>query len=212
MLSRPKRLAGAGLLRLNSAARRSAQPTLVAHNPFACPPTSKPPPLAAALPRRPIRPLELAAAGHVKPLHICKTFGWDEVHDAMRFMRDGKHFGKVVVSSSVGDRETLTVPVRPALRQLRLRSDVSYLIAGGLKGLCGSLAIYMARHGATNLVVMSRSGCSDDLSQAVLHHCAALGTHVDFIQGDVTNIDDVRRCFVSASKPIGGIIQGAMVD
>jgi len=77
--------------------------------------------------------------------------------------------------------------------------------------LCGSLAIYLARHGAKYMVILSRSGYDDALSQSVLVHLKAMGTHVDLIKGDVTNVADVRWAFSCATKPIGGIIQGAMI-
>lgn len=47
--------------------------------------------------------------GIIKPLPICKTFSSAEVTEAFRFMRDGKHIGKIVVSDS--SREAVKVPV-----------------------------------------------------------------------------------------------------
>lgn len=170
---------------------------------------------------------KLVAEGHIKPLYIGKTFGFENVVDAFRYMRDGKHMGKIVITDS--DRSMVNVPVsldllrtasdiadgelqiRPALPVMKLRSDVSYLIAGGFKGLCGSLAIYLARHGAKYMVALSRSNYDDEASKGVIYHLNAMGTHVDLVRGDITQADDVRRCFKSATKPIGGIIQGAMV-
>ena len=70
-------------------------------------------------------------------------------------MRSGRHCGKIVISGQ--KNANCYVPVRPAIRTLSLRGDVSYLIVGGLKGLCGSLAVHMAQHGAKHLIVMSRS-------------------------------------------------------
>jgi NAD(P)-dependent dehydrogenase (short-subunit alcohol dehydrogenase family) len=88
---------------------------------------------------------------------------------------------------------------------------VSYLIVGGLKGLCGSLAIYLAKHGAKHLVVISRSGHADEKSQGVLKNINALGCQVDLAKGDVSVLEDVQRAFKQSTVPIGGIIQGAMV-
>ena len=124
-------------------------------------------------------------------------------------MRSGRHIGKIVISS--GEKATVDLPVRPAGRKLSLRSDVSYLIVGGLKGLCGSLAIHMARHGARNLISLSRSGCTDERSQAIIMNCNALGCDVQEAQADVSNAEEVGRIFKSAKMPIRGIIQGAMV-
>ena len=82
---------------------------------------------------------------------------------------------------------------------------------GGLKGLCGSLAIYLARLGAKYLTVMSRSGCDDNKSQGILNNIYAEGCQVDDVRGDVSKVEDVRRAVKKSRKPIGGIIQGAMV-
>lgn len=85
------------------------------------------------------------------------------------------------------------------------------MIVGGLKGLCGSLAIYIAKHGAKNIVAMSRSGCSDERSQKVIMNCNALGCEVQEAAVDVTNFSEVKKAFQSAKYPVAGIIQGAMV-
>ena len=69
----------------------------------------------------------------------------------------------------------------------------------------------MARHGAKHLVAMSRSDFADKKSQQVLENIAALDSQIDLVQGDVSVIQDVQRAFKAATKPIGGIIQGAMV-
>ncbi|WYZ35337.1 hypothetical protein EsH8_I_001613 [Colletotrichum jinshuiense] len=84
-------------------------------------------------------------------------------------------------------------------------------IIGGLKGVCGSLAIHLARQGAKYLSIMSRSGYEDHMSQSVVRDLKGLGCSIDLLQGDVSLIDDVKRCFEKVSAPVGGIIQGAAV-
>jgi KR domain-containing protein len=171
--------------------------------------------------------MKLAGEGHITPIHIGKTFGFENIIEAFRYRRDGKGIGKIIITDT--DRDAVKVPVsgsqqapfidplsNPPQTKLhvppfQLKPNVSYLISGGLKGLCGSLAIYMARQGAKNIVALSRSGHGDKVSQSVVHQLAALGTTVDLIRGDVTNIDDVRRAFNEASMPIAGLIQGAMM-
>ncbi|KAK2010479.1 putative polyketide synthase [Colletotrichum eremochloae] len=147
--------------------------------------------------------------GSIRPIHICKTFAWENIVDALRYMRDGKHIGKIIISSP--GRSAVKVPVRPMATKTPLRPDVPYLIVGGFKGLCASLAIYMAREGARHLVVMARSGYTDQTSQATLMHLSALGCRVDLVQGDVTVMADVERAVTAAGKPLAGIIMGAMV-
>ncbi len=151
----------------------------------------------------------LIKGGHLKPITPIKTFPFTDIPAAFAYMRSGRHIGKIVITNR--ENATVKVPIRPASRKLSLRSDISYLVVGGLKGLCGSLAIYMAQHGAKNLISMSRSGCSDERSQGVVMNCEALGCQVYEAKADVSNADEVRRVFKTATVPIGGVIQGAMV-
>ncbi|KAF4202561.1 hypothetical protein CNMCM8927_000106 [Aspergillus lentulus] len=103
----------------------------------------------------------------------------------------------------------LAVPTRPAtaLAQSILNLVRRYIFVGGLKGICGSLVIHLASHGAKSIAVMSRSGCGDKVSQSIARNIRALGCSLDLLQGDVTSISDVRRACSQISKPIGGVIQ-----
>ncbi|KAF2110247.1 hypothetical protein BDV96DRAFT_650896 [Lophiotrema nucula] len=150
----------------------------------------------------------LLQAGHIQPIDPIKEFSFAEIPDAMRHMRAGIHIGKIVISD---DGKDVKVPIRAASRTLRLDPDGAYLIVGGLKGLCGSLAVFLARSGAKRLVVLSRSGAEDDGSAAVMRDLSSLGTHVTVSIGDVSAAEDVKRTFSASPRPIKGIIQGAMV-
>ncbi|RDW89666.1 putative polyketide synthase [Coleophoma cylindrospora] len=154
--------------------------------------------------------MSLVENGHVKPISPMKVFPFEEIVEALRYLRTGTHLGKIVISNGATDAK-VEVPVRPAPRQLRFKGNRSYLVIGGLKGVCGSLAIYLARTGAKNLVILSRSGYSDKRSEGVLKNIYAEGCKVDLIRGDVSVLADVRRAFDQASLPIAGLIQGAMV-
>ena len=155
------------------------------------------------------RMFALIAEGAIKPISPVKVFSFNEIPDALRYMRAGTHIGKVVISDGL-ERDT-KVPTRSSPLKLELRSDASYLIVGGLKGLCGSLAVYLAQHGAKELVILSRSGYEDEKSQAVLADLDALSTQVELVKGDVSSFDDVLALFQKPKNPIRGIIQGAMV-
>lgn len=153
--------------------------------------------------------MRLIAQRHIKPLHICRVFPLEQTTEAFRYMQRGKQIGKVVISYEKAS--TTKIEYRPAATQLCLRQDGSYLMAGGFKGLCGNLAIYLARSGARNIVAISRSGYEDEKSRKTVYDCNSLGCSVDLISGDITNLDDVRKAFSSASRPVMGVIQGAMV-
>ncbi|KAI1504774.1 hypothetical protein F5X99DRAFT_405775 [Biscogniauxia marginata] len=150
----------------------------------------------------------LIDGGHIKPIHPITTFGFDHVVDALSYIRSGRHLGKIVISNAEQD---VQVPIRPALRSLRLNPDVSYLIVGGLKGACGTLTIHMAQLGARHIIINNRSGISDEASARIVASCKFYGCEVSEAKGDVGNIDYVRGMFKSASPRIAGIIQGAMV-
>ena len=153
--------------------------------------------------------MDLVSQGHIKPLHICVVFPFEETVEAFRYIQRGKQIGKVVISYK--GSKSVKLPFRPATPRLQLRENGSYFIAGGFKGLCGSLAVYLARNGAKNIVVISRGGYEDARSQKTIYDCNSLGCNVDLIKGDITRIHDVRRAFKGASKPVIGVIQGAMV-
>lgn len=52
---------------------------------------------------------ELIRQGHIKPLHICKVFPFEETVDAFRYMQHGKHIGKIVISYE--NSKTVKLPV-----------------------------------------------------------------------------------------------------
>lgn len=168
--------------------------------------------------------------GHIKPINPIHRYSWTDIPAAIRFLRAGKHIGKIVLSDGGADAKvqvpvstraapmasqtsanTGMLQIRRAPRQLRLRDDASYLIVGGLRGLCGSLAIHLAKSGAKNLAVMSRSGYGDDKSRYVVKQVNALGAHIDLLTADVTDAGQVEAAFRQTKVPIAGIIQGAMV-
>ncbi|KAI0188556.1 putative polyketide synthase [Astrocystis sublimbata] len=131
----------------------------------------------------------------------------NDISDAL--IESGRHMGKVVVSDM--GRRDVEVPIRPALDQLCLRGDASYLIVGGLKGLCGNLAIHMARHGAKHIIVCSRSGIYDEQSAKTILNCEAYGCAVTEAKGDAGNRDFVEKVFSEATPAVAGVIMGAMV-
>ncbi|TGJ78884.1 hypothetical protein E0Z10_g9884 [Xylaria hypoxylon] len=130
----------------------------------------------------------------------------------MTGITDALYWKKNMISPVRFD-EALTALVSgsPALPSIQLDSHVTYLIVGGLKGLCGSLAINMAYHGACHIIACSRSGLSDKELAAIVYNCGALGCKITEARGDVSDGKFVQRIFKSAHSRIAGLIQGAMV-
>lgn len=117
--------------------------------------------------------------------------------------------GKIVITRRPD--EDVHVPIRPAVRPLKLDPDVSYLIIGGLKGACGTLAIHMAQHGARHIVVGNRSGINDEASANIVEGCATYGCKVVEARGDVGDYEWVRNLVKTTTPRLAGVIQGAMV-
>ncbi|GAB1200503.1 hypothetical protein APSETT444_009876 [Aspergillus pseudonomiae] len=156
------------------------------------------------------RVFDLASKGHIHPINPMTTFPITQAAEAFSYMRSGKHIGKVVIDGMAA-AEGMSAPVRPLRQDITFNTGSAYLIVGGLKGLCGSLALHLAQRGARHLVVMSRSGCADSRSQAVISNCHALGCNVYDCRGDVSRICDVRQAFLQAPVPIKGVVQGVML-
>ncbi|KUJ19568.1 uncharacterized protein LY89DRAFT_696039 [Mollisia scopiformis] len=157
------------------------------------------------------RCFDLLSEGHIKPINPITHFGFDSIPEAFAYMRDGRHVGKVLITD--GEQGISSqVPIRPAMPVMSLQPNVSYLIVGGLKGICGSLAVQMAAFfGAKHMIAMTRSGIADEMSQAIVRDCAAFGCDVQEAKADVCNAEDVERVFKTAMYPVGGIIQGAVI-
>ncbi|KAE8376147.1 hypothetical protein BDV26DRAFT_294376 [Aspergillus bertholletiae] len=168
------------------------------------------PRLLRKLPRILRRVFSLASSGHIRPIDPITTFPITQATEAFSYMRSGKHIGKVVIQGMAAT-ESLTAAVRPLRQDITFNAGSAYLIVGGLKGLCGSLALHLAQRGARHLVVMSRSGCADARSQAVISNCDSLGCKVHTCRGDVSRILDVRQALMQAPAPIKGIVQGVML-
>ncbi|CBF79115.1 hypothetical protein AN7084.2 [Aspergillus nidulans FGSC A4] len=157
------------------------------------------------------RIFDLIHGGHIRPIAPRTVYAYSNIAAAIRYMRGGAHIGKIIISRDAPQNCT-DVPVMPVQKSLKLRGDVSYLIVGGLKGLCGSLATYLACHGAKHISVMSRSDYTDDKSKAVLRDLTLLGVNCSLVRGDVSVKDDVQKAFCKGSRPpVAGVIHGAMV-
>ncbi|ETS73451.1 hypothetical protein PFICI_15056 [Pestalotiopsis fici W106-1] len=152
----------------------------------------------------------LLRQGSLKPISPIHQFSFTEIPAALRHIGSGKHIGKLVITDNDNNSE-VSVPVRLPRASIKLRGDAAYLVVGGLRGLCGTIALSLAMNGATQLVVMSRSRQDDPVSQKVKNDLQGCGCTVTFIQGDVTILEDVRRAFEITNSPIRGVIQGAMV-
>ncbi len=148
-------------------------------------------------------------AGHYQPLPY-KTFPISQCVDAFRYMAQGKHIGKNVLTFRDSN-----VSVGPTTNpENKYRADGTYLITGGASGFCLELAKSMVQHGARHIVLMSRSGPRDGHSLNMIEEMRSAGATVLDARGDVSKLSDVQRVVatVEESMPkLVGVLHGAML-
>jgi len=111
------------------------------------------------------------------------------VRDAFRYMQKGQHLGKIVLKFPENPNELPNTLVRS---QMELRGDASYFLVGGLGGLGQAIAIWMAEHGAKNLIFFSRTG-ANKVSQSFFDELAELGCCVQVFAGDISDLAAVKN-------------------
>jgi NADPH:quinone reductase-like Zn-dependent oxidoreductase/SAM-dependent methyltransferase len=152
---------------------------------------------------------ELLDQGIYRPLPY-RVFPLTEAGNAFRFMAQGKHIGKVVISMQGG------APRRwqDASSALRFQENGTYLITGGLGGFSLEVARWMAERGAGCLVLASRSESVPPRRLAGVQAVQQFGSEVRLARCDVTDAAELGRLLAEirqSSRPLRGIIHAAMV-
>ncbi|KAI0377764.1 putative polyketide synthase [Hypomontagnella monticulosa] len=151
--------------------------------------------------------VDLYEQGVVHPVRPITIFAASKIEDAFRHLQKGQHIGKLVIQFS----DSLDLPLAPAIPELKLRADRTYLLVGGMRGIGASIARWMVTHGAKNLLFFSRSAGEKDEDRTLMHELTDMGSQVLTFAGDVTDLAAVRRAVSSVTTPIAGVIQLAMV-
>lgn len=163
------------------------------------------------------------------PLTVFTRSGFE---DAFRLLQTGRHVGKVVIDWEQED--TIPVSTMPGLgkgyRQrdeltkyqvvsrspldYQFDSTATYVVSGGLGGIGRSIAEWLSRNGARNLVLLSRSGLKSRTAKQLVGKLEQGGIRVYAPNCDISSPDAVKSVFdhVEASMPpIKGCIQASMV-
>ncbi|KAI5217919.1 hypothetical protein AUEXF2481DRAFT_7276 [Aureobasidium subglaciale EXF-2481] len=156
--------------------------------------------------------VKLLEQGVIAPVQPIVTMPFSKLEEAFRTMQMGKHIGKLVLEVNDND----IVPVIPArVKPYNFRSDATYLLSGGTGGLGRSIAKWMVKQGARNLVFLSRSGPSKPEAQDTISALTEQGARAVAYSCDISNRDDMKRTLDTIRDqgfpPIRGAIQGAMV-
>ncbi|WP_369690767.1 beta-ketoacyl synthase N-terminal-like domain-containing protein [Nocardia crassostreae] len=142
---------------------------------------------------------ELFAAGKLKPLPL-RTFPMTDTSEALRFMAQARHVGKVVL-----------LPVEQ--RQF-VRTDGAVLITGGLGDLGRRVAGWLASaHGVRDLVLTSRRGLDTPGVDAILDELADLGAKATVIACDSADPDGLKAVLTlfGEHRPLRGVVHASGV-
>lgn len=126
-------------------------------------------------------------------------------------MQNGLHIGKIVLKAS----EHSVIPAFPHdAHPLKLHSDATYVLVGGLGGLGRGLAIYFADHGAKNIAFFTRTDDIQPAAQRVLDQLKEKKVKANIYVCDITDPEALKRTICEISNdmpPVKGVVQGAMV-
>jgi acyl transferase domain-containing protein/NADPH:quinone reductase-like Zn-dependent oxidoreductase/acyl carrier protein len=137
-------------------------------------------------------------------------FPVSQAGDAIRFMSQAKHVGKVVVTL---EEEEFQVR-RDVDRPVKLSANGTYLITGGTAGFGLSMADWVSQAGAGQIALASRSGRVDAAGDRFIKKLTERGTKVSVIALDITDTAAVESFVKQASKgplPLKGVLHGAAV-
>lgn len=142
------------------------------------------------------------ARGDLPPLPI-EVFPLSRVHDAFRWMAQGRHTGKIVVSHRAALDASGAQPVS-------IMPGAAYVVAGGTSGIGLLAAEWLADRGATHLVLCSRSA-GTDATHAAVSRLHARGMRVDVESVDVSDAAALGALLdrVRGTAQIRGVIQSA---
>ena len=144
------------------------------------------------------------ADGVLKPAPI-SIFPLEAGPDAFRYMAQGKHIGKVVLTQDAEER-----------KREGLDANATYLVTGGLRGLGLLTAEWLVERGARHLALIGRNPASAGAA-SVLRGLEAAGVEVRTVQADVSAEEKMALIFQNIQRtmpPVRGVIHaaGALAD
>ncbi|KAI0912850.1 hypothetical protein F4823DRAFT_632847 [Ustulina deusta] len=154
--------------------------------------------------------MKMYSQGRITAVTPVTVYPLSQLEKVLRLMQAGKHVGKIVVKAEPGD----VITTRPRQKIIRLLSNASYLVVGGLGGIGQSVCQWLAEHGAKCVIIFSRSATTTEKTAPFEADMADLGCKVHVYACDISVKNELtevlKRCQMSL-PPIRGVIHTAMV-
>ncbi len=141
------------------------------------------------------------------------TFAAGDIVEAFRHMQQARQIGKIVVTYRDGLPATGRV-VKPAVPELQLDPEATFLVVGGLNGFGLKTAEWLVEKGARNLVLISRSGPASEQAITARTRLEQAGATVLATTCDATDRQALAELLGEISRtmpPLKGVIHSAMV-
>ncbi|KAK5659465.1 hypothetical protein OQA88_666 [Cercophora sp. LCS_1] len=148
------------------------------------------------------------------PLNVMR-FSASQLSKALQHVRQqqrqGSHAGKVVVIPQDGE----LVQVLPRAQQPPLEDkNATFLVVGGVGGIGGAIALWMASKGAKNVVVVSRNAERHEERGKMAQEAESKGCRLQFLDGDVSSEESLAAVLAriaTSLPPIRGVVHAASV-
>lgn len=157
---------------------------------------------------------DMLEAGILRPPHPVQTYPVDQAEQAFRLLLSGKSTGKIVITTT--DANAMVPVSESDDSDYRFSRDATYVIAGGLGGIGRQIARWMAPRGATNILLLTRSGPGDNPERMrAITELEAQGVKLECGVCDISDLESLQKALRLAATrgmpPIRGCFQAAMV-
>ncbi|KAG6006385.1 Type I Iterative PKS [Claviceps maximensis] len=154
--------------------------------------------------------LQLMGLGVVVPIQYVTVFPISQFSSALRKLRSGEHIGKIVMTLGQDEKVMAESALRPAPSPLK--TDATYLISGGTRGIGMNLAYCLIENGARNIVILGRSGDSGPEVKQLLEKYQGTDVVVRAFACDVGSRDQFATVVKSIQDlpPVCGVIHSAL--
>lgn len=155
--------------------------------------------------------VHLVKERYIHPIRPIKRFSSDAILEAFRYMQQGVHLGKIIVSmrDSKGQLK-LGGNIQSRRTKTNLDNSGAYLLVGGLGGLGRSVSTWMVERGARQIIYLSPSAGTKEEHREFRDELSSMGCRVDFVQGSVSSLKDVIKAVARSEGRLKGILQMSM--